>query len=426
MSFDDTPPHGAAAATVEEARVVSELRERRHVSRADIATAVVLGGGFLAVVGWGLVACLDATARELGLLALLAIAHVLAGRVVFESTAGMAVATQPILVVAWLVLPPMLVPVVVAAGLLTSERLERSWTSAHQLLVRSASGWHSLGGVVVLSIADVEPSLSHWPWYALALAAQFAIDAMGAIIRCSALRLDLTVLVRPLTWMYGIDLLLAPVGLTAVLAAGPSGWAVLLAMSPVGVLWLVSRDRVESFERAVSIGAAVEDALTVARTDPLTGLPNRRAWNEAVASAAVVFAADRSTEIAVVMGDLDGLKSINDELGHESGDRYLVAAAELLRRAVPPDVHVARLGGDEFGVLAVAADLDAASIVTAIEIELERASLVEGRRLAMSLGAASSGDAADVESACLLADERSMAAKAERRVARQASAGADS
>lgn len=416
------PLSGLAADTaVDEARALSDIRERRHaISWLDAASAVVLGGGFLLVVLAGVIRCLDATAGELGLLALLAGAHVLGGRVMFESTAGTAIATQPILVVAWLVLPPMMVPAVVAVGLLTAQRIDWSVESAHRVLVSAASGWHSLGGVIVLSIADVEPALSHWPWYALALATQFALDAAVAAIRCRSLGLRLDVLVKPLTWMYGIDALLAPIGLTAVLAAGATGWAVLLAMSPIGVLWLVSRDRVESFERATTIGGAFEDAMSIARTDPLTGLPNRRSWDEAVANAAVVFAADPDTEIAVIMGDLDGLKAINDTLGHEAGDRFLIEAANALRRAVPAEVLVARLGGDEFGLLALGAGSSPDGLVESIRDELRSAPDVGGRRMSISLGSATCCEAGDPESACSLADERSLAVKAARGTGRAA------
>ena len=415
MDAEPTSGFAADVAAVEEARAASDIRERRHaVSKADGISAVLLGGGFLVVVIIGLVRCLDAGAADLGLLALLAGAHVLGGRVMFESTAGTAVATQPVLVVAWLVLPPMLVPVVVAVGLLTGQRLAWSTESAHRVLVNAASGWHSLGGVIVLSIADVEPALSHWPWYALALATQFALDAAVAAIRCRSLGLRLDVLVKPLTWMYGIDALLAPIGLTAVLSAGATGWAVLLAMSPIGVLWLVSRDRVETFERAATIGGAFEDVMNVARTDPLTGLPNRRSWDEAVANAGAVFAHEPATPITVIMGDVDGLKAINDTLGHEAGDRMIVEAAGVLRRAMPPEVLVARLGGDEFGVLALDVGCSAEALIDATRLELRSAPDVDGRRVSISLGAATCDEAGDLEGARALADERSLAAKAAR------------
>lgn len=416
-------------ALVEEVRATSELRERRNdVSRSDAISAVVLGGGFLLVVLVGMFRGLQLESTELGLLVALGVAHVLAGRVVFESTAGAAVATQPILVVALLVLPPLLVPVVVAAGILVEQRPTWSIDWWHQLLVGATGGWHAVGAALVFWAVEPELSLSSWRWYLLALVAQFAADAFVAAIRCASVGLSLGVLVQPLRWTYAIDALLAPVGLTAVLAAGATGWAVLLALPPVGVLALVARDRVESFERVVTIGSAFEGEMTIARTDPLTDLPNRRAWDEAVAAAATAVAADPSIEVVVLMSDVDGLKALNDTLGHEAGDRYLCAAARLLSEAAPDDAHVARLGGDEFGILVVGTGtgsdrLDLDSIVGRIRSALVDAPEVHGRRLSMSIGVATNRDVEshgvpDLDALLALADERSLAEKSARRAGR--------
>lgn len=76
--------------------------------------------------------------------------------------------------------------------------------------------------------------------------------------------------------------------------------------------------------------------------DQLTGLPNRRRFNELVAQAA------RPTAIMLI--DLDRFKEVNDTLGHDHGDLLLVSVADRLRQEFGASV-VARLGGDEFGVL---------------------------------------------------------------------------
>src|SRR5437773_10489957 len=87
-----------------------------------------------------------------------------------------------------------------------------------------------------------------------------------------------------------------------------------------------------------------------ARTDRLTGLDNRSAWEEELASED----ARRSRydeHVTIVSADLDGLKEINDREGHAAGDQALKAAAELLRRSARASDRVARVGGDEFLVL---------------------------------------------------------------------------
>ncbi|RZU98322.1 GGDEF domain-containing protein [Spiribacter vilamensis] len=94
-----------------------------------------------------------------------------------------------------------------------------------------------------------------------------------------------------------------------------------------------------------------ERAQTEAHTDYLTGLNNRRGWESAVAQEEL-RTAHYGEPVGVLVIDLDGLKPVNDEQGHEAGDALIRGAAGALREAVRPNDVVARLGGDEFGVLA--------------------------------------------------------------------------
>jgi diguanylate cyclase (GGDEF)-like protein len=95
---------------------------------------------------------------------------------------------------------------------------------------------------------------------------------------------------------------------------------------------------------ALQMEAARQVALDVAaRSDPLTGLLNRFAFDEGLAHRLAVGATG-----CLLFLDLDGLKPLNDQLGHEAGDAALRAmAARLLAVAGPGDL-AARLGGDEF------------------------------------------------------------------------------
>jgi diguanylate cyclase (GGDEF)-like protein len=97
-------------------------------------------------------------------------------------------------------------------------------------------------------------------------------------------------------------------------------------------------------ERA-SLLARVE---TLAATDPLTGLPNRRTWNERLERE---LADRRHRPVCLAALDLDHFKPLNDTHGHEAGDRALCAIAAAWRRELRPDDTLARLGGDEFAVL---------------------------------------------------------------------------
>lgn len=98
--------------------------------------------------------------------------------------------------------------------------------------------------------------------------------------------------------------------------------------------------------------AAEQKARELAFEDPLTGLPNRRQFDEAVASAlAAPPGADRAH--AVLLLDLNGFKHVNDVHGHPMGDTVLRAvAARLAAVARDSSDLVSRLGGDEFGMLA--------------------------------------------------------------------------
>lgn len=92
--------------------------------------------------------------------------------------------------------------------------------------------------------------------------------------------------------------------------------------------------------------------------DPLTRLPNRQALHEKFTT--VLKEADRSGElVGVCMLDLDHFKAINDQHGHEVGDRLLLIVAQRLLSAIRPDDLPVRLGGDEFAILFTKAQTEA-------------------------------------------------------------------
>ena len=84
--------------------------------------------------------------------------------------------------------------------------------------------------------------------------------------------------------------------------------------------------------------------------DPLTGLPNRTLFTDRLGQA-LARAERRDGSVVVLFLDLDNFKYVNDSLGHEAGDRLLVAVAGRLRALLRPEDTLARLGGDEFVAL---------------------------------------------------------------------------
>jgi diguanylate cyclase (GGDEF)-like protein len=113
---------------------------------------------------------------------------------------------------------------------------------------------------------------------------------------------------------------------------------------------------------AVSRALREESLQRLANHDPLTGLVNRRALDQ---HAALVFDVPPQTarSVTVVAFDLNGLKQVNDTLGHQVGDRFIKSAAHVLQAAFAgmPTSSVARVGGDEFTVLV--ADQDPAHVL---------------------------------------------------------------
>lgn len=97
------------------------------------------------------------------------------------------------------------------------------------------------------------------------------------------------------------------------------------------------------------------------RTDPLSGLLNRRGFEER-ATAMLKRSNDGGAPAALVVADLDHFKTVNDTFGHAVGDQVIVAFASVLRSMAGKGGIVGRLGGEEFAVLFPASDLAAARL----------------------------------------------------------------
>jgi diguanylate cyclase (GGDEF)-like protein len=145
------------------------------------------------------------------------------------------------------------------------------------------------------------------------------------------------------------------------------------------------------------------------RHDPLTDLPNRRAYEERLRHE--VARAQRHEEpLALCLFDLDGFKAVNDALGHPAGDEILCAVARAIRATRTADEGF-RIGGDEFAILLPdTTPGGAASAMQRLIEELSRTTVAGLDRIGVSYGIASG--ARDADSLHAAADRELLAAKA--------------
>ncbi|WP_411085171.1 diguanylate cyclase domain-containing protein [Streptomyces sp. 061-3] len=173
-------------------------------------------------------------------------------------------------------------------------------------------------------------------------------------------------------------------------------WGELYVARPVGepVFGREDADFATVLAAVVAAGISqterLEEVRKLAFTDPLTGLANRRAVDARLDEAVELHRAD-GTVVSLVVCDLNGLKGVNDSLGHAVGDRLLERFGSVLSRcgAMLPGALAARLGGDEFCLLAVGPGADEV-IEVATELCDRAAELEQGDGVAC--GIASTGD----------------------------------
>ena len=178
---------------------------------------------------------------------LLVTAYAVAFRLDFEIGTGSAVPTQLILVPMFFVLPTGSVPLAVAGAIMLASLLDAVRGSLHfeRVFLHLGNAWHAVGPALVLGLAgEGPPTLSRWPLYVLALAAQFAFDFVTAAAReWIVLGVPPKVQLKAMGIVYLIDAGLAPIGLAVAFAATESSNAVVLALPLVALLAVFSHER---------------------------------------------------------------------------------------------------------------------------------------------------------------------------------------
>jgi diguanylate cyclase (GGDEF)-like protein len=215
--------------------------------------------------------------------------------------------------------------------------------------------------------------------------------------------------------------LLPYMALTALAAAAPigyQGWSSdffgdLLTHLAIWTTLVISNFNAMSRVRRgrVALRQHGEQAARQARIDSLTGLGNRRAFDELLERE---FARSKRSEepVCLLIFDLDGFKRLNDDFGHAHGDECLRTVADVLRRVMRRTDLCFRWGGDEFAaVLPDAEPMGAQLAAQRVRAELNRLSHRLAAPVTLSYGVGDGRYASTAEHMVALADEALLAAK---------------
>lgn len=129
------------------------------------------------------------------------------------------------------------------------------------------------------------------------------------------------------------------------------------------VRYALSRQKVLARSRHDSDRSRIE-----ATTDPLTGLGNRRRFDDEFA-----LAVESGRPFALVLADIDGLKDVNDRFGHPDGDRAITAIGAALKRVLRRSDRLCRIGGDEFAAIVMHGSIEAIRkrLETDVSVEID-------------------------------------------------------
>jgi len=269
---------------------------------------------------------------------------------------------------------------------------------------------------IALMIARVE---THYPAYALGMsltiyAAAFLLiwspHYMAAVIALNFASLAIVLLLSDPIGTDAIATVLFYVGTASVLSFVGQRHKRVTAWREFEALVALEHEQKRSHELVIELERQ-------SREDALTGVANRRAWEEALATQCARSARD-GAPFAVLLCDVDQLKAINDQLGHAVGDLVLRSVARVFKSNVRQGDVVARLGGDEFAVLVTGTDLLGATELAdrlrgQVADEVGTAAAIGGVTISVGVADWERGDDS-AEAIMLRADRRLYRAKAMR------------
>jgi HD-GYP domain-containing protein (c-di-GMP phosphodiesterase class II) len=230
------------------------LDRREALAEAGVGAGFVLAAAVLAVAAPWERPLTAATA------ALLVALYAAASRVRLEIGAGYTVPTQLVFVPMLYFLPPAVVPLAVAAGILAGNLPDylRRRRHASRAVLALGDSWHALGPALVFVIAAPGgPDTGDWPLLAAALGAQFAVDFAASTVREWAGRgIAPAIQPRLLAWVYLGDAALTPLGLFAALVAADEPLTLLLLLPVAGLLAVYSAERRGHITAALELSRA--------------------------------------------------------------------------------------------------------------------------------------------------------------------------
>jgi two-component system cell cycle response regulator len=134
-----------------------------------------------------------------------------------------------------------------------------------------------------------------------------------------------------------------------------------------------------------------EEISTLSITDHLTGLCNRRGFITLAEQQLKIAVRAKKGVLMLLFADLDRMKSINDNFGHEKGDKALIEVASILKKAFRESDIIARVGGDEFAVLAIGVAMNAwDALESRLQHQIDIQNAIEHRdyKISLSVGIA--------------------------------------
>jgi HD-GYP domain-containing protein (c-di-GMP phosphodiesterase class II) len=303
-------------ALIEERRARAAAPLERRDSRVTSVSAL----GFLAACALLQLAFPGDRHPSIGLLALLVAAYAVASKVEFEVGIGSAIPTQLVFVPMLFLLPPSMVPLSVAVGLLLGSVTDylRGHDHPERALVVVASSWNAVGGALVIALAsEPDAAWSVWPVLLAAVLAQFAFDFLGSAARAwFAFGIAPRAHVRLMAWVYGVDLALTPIALLTAIVAEEQPLALLVVLPLLALLAFLAQERRRRIDHALELGHAYRGTAfllgdVIEADDEYTGNHSREVVSLSLAVAdrlALPARQRRSAELTALLHDVGKIR----------------------------------------------------------------------------------------------------------------------